>query len=316
MSEDTWAVVVNWNGGTSNLACLRSLLEQGLAEERIVFVDNASSDGSRELVGRAFSGLRMIVNDRNLGYGHGTNRGIELALSQGAAFVFLVNNDVILPLGTLELLRAALDARPAAGIAGPRITYASEPDRIWSAGGRITFRQNLSSLVGHGKLDGPRFQGTSEVDYVPGCAMLVRRAVFDAIGLLEGSYFAYHEDVDFCLEAGQRGFRTLLVGDALALHDAHHTTGGGYNVHRKYMMGVNSVWFLRRHGTPLRWMTFLLFDVCTLPFVYIGRALRGDAGAVLAKARGIRDGMRGLRVNEELLRAQGRWGEAGGQHGR
>ncbi len=316
MSENTWAVVVNWNGGTANLACLGSLLQQGLPVERIVFVDNASSDGSRELVERTFPGLRSIVNDKNLGYGHGTNGGIKLALSQGAAFVFLVNNDVTLPPGTLELLHAALDARPAVGIAGPRITFASEPDRIWSAGGRLTFRQNLSSLVGHGKPDGPRFQRTFEVDYVPGCAMLVRRAVFDVIGLLEGSYFAYHEDVEFCLEAGRKGFRTLLVGDALALHDAHHTTGGGYNVHRKYMMGVNSVWFLRRHGTPLRWLTFLVFDVLTLPFAYVGRALRGDAGAVLAKARGIRDGLRGLRVNEELLHAQGRWGGPGGQHGR
>jgi hypothetical protein len=296
----TWAVVVNWNGGEKNLACLRSVLAQGLAPERVVFVDNASTDGSPERVQAALPALALVRNATNLGYGHGTNRGIEHALARGAQRVFLVNNDVTLPPGTLAGLERALAA--GAGIVGPRVLLADPPDRIWSAGGVLTFRTNLSTLLGHGEPDGPAFRVTREVDYVPGCAMLVARAVFERIGLLEGDYFAYHEDVEFCWKAKRAGFPVRVVGELAVHHDAHASTGGGYNKLRKYMMAVNTVHFLRRHGTLGRWLSFWVFEVASLPFVWLYRALRGEGAAVLAKARGTWDGLRGRQVTAERLR--------------
>ena len=68
------------------------------------------------------------------------------------------------------------------------------------------------------------------------------------------------------------------------------------------MMAVNTVHFLRRHGTPLRWLSFWIFDVGSLPFVWLYRALRGEASAVAAKARGTWDGLRGRQVTAERLR--------------
>ena len=297
---DTWAVVVNWNGGDKNLVCLRSLLAQGLPAAHIVFVDNGSDDGSREAVAAAYPGLILLANTSNEGYGHGTNRGIEHALARGAERVFCVNNDVTLPVGTLSGLEAAL-AR-GAGIVGPRVLFEHPPDRIWCAGGVLTFRTNLSTLLGHGKLDAPEFQVTRDVDYVPGCAMLVTRAVFARIGLLEGAYFAYHEDMEFCWKAKQAGFPVRVIGELSARHDAHASTGGGYNPLRKYMMAVNTVHFLRRHGTLGRWLSFWLFDVASLPFVWLYRVMRGEGRAVLAKARGTWDGLRGRAVTAERLR--------------
>ena len=300
MSGGTWAVVLNWNGGERNLACLRSLAAQGLAEERIVFVDNGSSDGSLARVLAAFPGLAVVRNQTNIGFGHGTNRGIEHALAHGAERVFLVNNDLTMPPGTLAGLERAL--AEGAGIAGPRVLFAKPPQRIWCAGGVITFRANLSTMLGHGEPDGPAFQVTREVDYVPGCALLARREVFERIGLLEGDYFAYHEDVEFCWKAKQAGFPVRMIGALVAHHDAHSSTGGGYNPLRKYMMAVNTVHFLRRHGTLTRWLSFWLFDVASLPFVWLYRALRGEGAAVVAKARGTWDGLRGKPVTAERLR--------------
>ena len=132
--------------------------------------------------------------------------------------------------------------------------------------------------------------------------MLVRRALFERAGLLDGDYFAYHEDVEFCMKAREAGFEVRLVGEKRALHDAHHSTGGGYNPARKYMMGVNTVWFLRRHGTPARWASFLLFDVASLPFAWLARAWRGEGAGVRAKALGTLDGLCGRRVTEQALR--------------
>jgi len=296
----TWAVVLNWNGGEQNLACVRSLLAQGLPPERIVFVDNASTDGSLERVRAAFPALVVLRNDTNEGYGHGTNRGIAHALAQGAERVLLVNNDVTFEAGTLAGLEAALP--PEGGIVAPRVLFKTPPDVIWCAGGVITFRTNLSTMLGHGEKDDARHRLTRDVDYVPGCALLATRSVFQKIGLLEGDYFAYHEDVEFCWKAKQAGFPVRVIGALAAHHDAHSSTGGGYNPLRKYMMAVNTVHFLRRHGTFGRWLSFWVFDVASLPFVWCYRALRGEGRAVLAKAHGTWDGLRGRAVTAERLR--------------
>ncbi len=303
MIDSTYAVVVNWNGGDANLACVRSLLTQGIAAERIVFVDNASTDGSHERVRAEFPTLRFERNANNVGYGDGTNQGIRIALDAGAELVWLVNNDVTLDDGVLPTLTAAFAGADTIGVVAPRVVYARDPATVWCAGGTMTYRQNLSSMIGHRWPDGPKYQRTVRVDYVPGCAMLVQRRVFEAAGLLDGEYFAYHEDVEFCLKARDAGFDVLVVGEARALHDAHHSTGGGYNARRKYMMGVNTVWFLRRHGTPARWCSFVIFDVLTLPLVLLYRGLRGEGGGALAKARGTWDGLRGRRVTRESVEA-------------
>lgn len=301
MIDTTWAVIVNWNGGEANLSCLRSLALQGLAAQRTVFIDNASIDGSVEAVMREYPDVRVLRNEENRGYGDGTNQGIELALAEGAETVFLVNNDLTLPEGALARLLGAFDGADDLGIVGPRIVYKDHPDLIWCAGGRMTWRQNLSTMIGHCRPDGPEYQRTREVDYIPGCAMLVRRFVFEQIGRLAGEYFAYHEDLEFCLKAKEGGARIRVIGEVLAWHDAHLSTGGGYNPQRKYMMGANTVWFLRRHGTPLRWLRFLLFDVLSLPLVWAWRVGRGDGAAVRAKARGMFDAARGRRVTDASL---------------
>jgi GT2 family glycosyltransferase len=303
-ASGTWAVVLNWNGGAQNADCVRSLLAQGLAAGRIVFVDNGSSDGSCEAIEREFAGLVVLRNAANLGYGDGTNVGLRHALAAGAERVWLVNNDVVFPAGTLAGLEREL-ASSGDGIVAPRVLFKHPPDVVWCAGGTLTFRTNLSTMIGHGEPDGPGFRVTRDVDYVPGCALLATRAVFERIGLLEGAYFAYHEDVEFCWKAKQAGFPVRVIGALAAHHDAHASTGGGYNARRKYMMAVNTVHFLRKHGTPARWLGFWLFDVATLPLVWLYRSFRGEGRAVVAKARGTLDGLRGIQVTPERLEAFG-----------
>ncbi len=300
-----FGVVVNWNGGDQNLTCVASLLAEGLAESEIVLVDNASVDGSHERVVERYPGVVLLRNTTNEGFGHGTNRGIEHALAAGAEVVLLVNNDLVLERGCLAGLVAGLDSDPALGIVGPRVLLASRPDQIWAAGGTLTFRTNLSQLRGHHQSDGPEYRQSVDVDYVAGCCLLVRREVLDQIGLLDGTYFAYHEDLDFCLTAKAAGWGVRCLGEFAALHDAHGSTGGGYNPRRKYMMGVNTVRFLKRHGTPLGWLGFAAFDVAPLPLLLLIAPLRGRTRGVLAKALGTWHGLLGRRVHSEQLEPGG-----------
>lgn len=297
-----WSVVVNWNGGDANLACLESLVEAGFPAERIAFVDNASSDGSLEQVVDRFPGLVVIRNSENLGFGEGANQGARRALEQGASAVLFANNDVTFPAQTPGQLVALLGAEERVGVVGPRVLYADPPPRVWCAGGMLTWRQNLSTLLGHGARDDQRWRERRDVDYIAGCAMLVRREVFDAIGFLEPDYFAYMEDVDFCVRAKAAGFGVVSAGELACHHDPSSATGGGYNPRRKYMQGVNSIHFLRRHGGTWQWMRFALFDVLSLPFVWVAGLFRGRHRAVLAKGLGIVHGALGRRVTADRLR--------------
>ena len=138
-----FAVVLNCNGGALNLDCVQSILDNGIAAGELVFVDNASTDGSLEQVRAAYPGLTVLVNATNVGFGHGINRWIEHALARGADAVLLVNNDVVLGAGMLDQLIDALERQPEIAIAGPRVLDRANPTRVWCAGGRVTWRQNL-----------------------------------------------------------------------------------------------------------------------------------------------------------------------------
>lgn len=300
-----FAVVVNWNGGDMNRRCLSSLIQEGFAPAQIVFVDNASNDGSLEEVRDTFRGLLVIENDANLGFGEGANLGAQRALDAGADAVYFINNDLTLEPGSLARLVLFFSETPEFGICGPRVLDAADPSRVWCAGGMLTWRQNLSTLRGHKRLDGPQYQRLMPVDYIPGCALLIRASVLHDIGGFDAAYFAYMEDVDLCVRAKQAGYGVALVGEASALHASSSSTGGGYNPRRKYMMGVNSIWFLKQHGGPWAWLRFVAFDVLSLPFLFVYALTQGNGRAVLAKGRGIWDGLRGRRVSAAAAGSRG-----------
>ena len=301
------AVVVNWNGGEDNLACIASLFAQGAGVERVLFVDNASSDASPQLVAQRFPAVEVIRNSANLGYGGGNNVGIARALELGAEAVLIVNNDVTLSPGSVAVLARELEREGKVGIVGPRVLFAGQPSLVWAAGGTLTWRQNLTTLRGHLAADGDPWRSDVDVDYVIGCAMLVRRAVFERVGVFDPDYFAYTEDVDFGMRASRAGWRSRCIGSVSAFHAPSSATGGGYNPRRKYMMGVNSVWFLRRYAGAADWCKFIAFDVLTLPLVWLVGVFRGRGKAVLAKALGIFDGLRGRRISAETVRTGSRW---------
>lgn len=306
--DGLWAVVVNWNGGAEdNLRCLRSLLDEGLPAGRIVFVDNASSDGSRDAVAAEVPGLVHLDNDRNLGFGEGANQGARHALAAGARAVAFVNNDLRFDEGggVLRALCAALDEEPRLGFVGPRVLFDDGSGRIWCAGGRQDHRQNVSTLLGNGEPDGPGWQSARDVDYVVGCALVASAPALEEIGLFEASYFAYMEDVELGLRARRAGWGVRVLGEHAAYHAPSSATGGGYGARRKWMQALNSVRFLRAHGSAVHWLRFLVYDVASLPLLFLLRAPRGEGRAVLAKGKGLWDGLRGRRVTAEALQGGG-----------
>ncbi|HKD99767.1 MAG TPA: glycosyltransferase family 2 protein [Planctomycetota bacterium] len=297
------AIVLNWNGGDDTLRCLASL-RASRSPIDVVVVDNASTDGSVDRIADAFPEAWILLQAKNKGFCGGVNAGVRYAAEKrGAEAVFLLNNDAWVDPGFLAPLVAELERDPRVGAVGSKVLFADDPDRIWSLGGRLGFTPNVTALVGHGALD--RGGPTEPLDaaFVPGCALLARTSLFLEMGGLDADYFAYMEDVDFSLRLRAAGWKLRIVPASRVLHRPSSSTGGGYSRGRKYAMGLNSVRLLRRHGSLATWSALLVFDVAGLPIAWAREALRrgGDPGAVVAKARGMRDGWRGERVTAEAF---------------
>jgi GT2 family glycosyltransferase len=297
------AIVVNWNGGAQTLRCLESLLAQEPPLAKVILVDNASSDGSCEQIRRELPQVEVLQSGGNLGYSGGNNLGSRRARELGAEAVLIANNDVTFEDSCVEGLVYALRDDATLAAVGPRVLFSDEPRRVWAAGGMLTWRQNLSDLRGFGELDGEQFRRTVAVDYVPGCAVLLRVSALDSRDVFDDRYFAYTEDVDLGMRLRRAGHGLACIGAQRAWHAPSSSTGGGYNPRRKYMMGVNSVHFLRTWGGAREWLRFWVYDVLTLPLLIVDGFCRGNSKAPLAKALGIFHGLQGRHVGPETVKS-------------
>lgn len=289
-------VVLNWNGGEANLRCLAALTQASITARQVVFVDNASSDGSMEAVLDAYPEVTCLRQGQNLGFCAGMNAGLQWVLASPAAYVLVLNNDVEVAADFLAPLLRAI-AAPRVAAVGPKVLLPGAPARIWCAGGRIDYRANVSTLLGHGELDRGQYDMEERVDYLPGCALLLRTEVLREVGCFDEQFFAYMEDVDLGLRLRKQGWESRYVPSSRVVHEAGSSSGGGYAPARKYANALNSVRFLRKHSSLRGWMGLLLFDLCSLPVAWMRELLRGgNPAAVLAKARGLLHGFLGRRV--------------------
>ena len=165
-------------------------------------LDNGSTDGSVPAIRDGFPMVTVLENGENLGYTGGNNVGLRYALAQGADYVLLLNNDTVLAPDFLRLLVEAAESDANVGIAGPTIYYYDRPALIWSAGGAIDERRGQTRMIGLDAPDEGQF-GTlpREVDFVTGCALLVKRPTMERVGLLDERFFTYYEEGEWCVRA-------------------------------------------------------------------------------------------------------------------
>jgi GT2 family glycosyltransferase len=252
-------IVLNWNGLNDTLDCLESLDQLGYQGYKVVVVDNGSVDGSVLIIRERFPAVTIIENGENLGYAGGNNVGLRYAMAQGADYALLLNNDTVVEPAFLRILVDAAEAEPALGIAGPTIYYHERPDVIWSAGGAIDWRRGSTWMVGLDERDEGQFgQVPRTVDFVTGCAMLVRRAALEQAGLLDERFFAYYEETEWCVRASRAGFKIVHVPLAHIWHKISPATQADSPlVH--YYMTRNRLLFLKVTGAGVRAWLHTLF---------------------------------------------------------
>jgi len=284
-------VILNYNGKLLAERSLNSVMRSSYANKDVILVDNGSSDGSVEYLRARFPGVRILEVRPNRGVVGGRNCGFREAIARGCHYVLSLDNDVRIEPELVGELVAVAEADRSIGIVGPK-TYADDgSQRIQCAGGQIRYTQNVSSERGSGETDRGQYDRIEDVDYFPGCGFMARREVLEKLGFLdEGFSELAHEDTDFCMRAVRRGYRIVYVPRAVMWHRGS-ATHGGYSAHRKYWEGVNSVYFVRRHGRLSDRFKYAFFAGTGLICALAAQSLRGNQKAVLAKARGIWDGL-------------------------
>jgi GT2 family glycosyltransferase len=285
------AVVLAYNGCEVTLQALASLRRMRYPSWELVVVDNGSTDGSAAAIGAAFPDVRVLRTEVNRGPAGGANLGIGWALDAGFDYVLVLNNDIEVDPEMLgEMVRLA-ESDPAIGCVGPKAYYHGDPQRIWSAGGTIRFREAVTWERGQRQLDAGQLDADAEVGYVNGCAVLVRRECFERVGLWDPLYHLAVEDADWCMRMRAAGWRCAYAHRARLWHMVSHTTGP-YRAAKTFQTGRSTALFVRRHAGPLQWAKFLAFLAAAIPAAWVRELFRGNAHAAVAKVRGIVAGLR------------------------
>jgi hypothetical protein len=291
------AVVLNFRTPALTQACVRALQASARPVDDLLVVDNGSGDGSETALRAALPGAAILQTGANLGFSGGSNRGIRRVLGRGADLVLLANSDLEVTPGCVGALEAALAADPGLGVVGPALVSAIEPAVVESLGIRFSPATGRLRHRSFGRPAAGVRAGAGEVrlvDAVSGCAMLVRREVFERAGELAEEYFFGFEDVDFCLRARRAGFATACVEGASAWHRGSGTIGRR-SPRRLYFAARNHL-LLARRVAPLPGPLAALRGAAIVA-LNLGHALfvaePSAAVGVRAVAAGVRDYLAG-----------------------
>ena len=239
-------IIVNYKTAGITIDCLRSLASDDwiLKDGRVVVVDNDSKDDSYQQIGQAieqngWSGWASLMPaGRNGGFSFGNNQGIrqllQLPTDMRPTYVLLLNPDTIVPPGAVGAMARFLDDHPMIGIVGSGTEDADgnlqfNAHRFYSPLGELIrgARLGILSKVLYRYVVSPMLPNEpTECDWVSGACFMIRRQVFESIGLLDEGYFLYFEEVEYCRRAKQGGWPVWFLPNILILHLEGQSTGG------------------------------------------------------------------------------------------
>lgn len=240
MTPSVSVVVVNFNGARHLEACFESLVAQEYPGDcvELILVDNGSSDGSLELLAQRFPMVRVLANERNLGFSPAVNQGAQAA---GGDYVALINNDARADPGWLrEMVRLAEERREDKVACVGAVMLDWDGKRIDFIGGGINFYGHGHQMYHNLPIDAVKPSG-GELLFACGGAMLVDRQVFVDLGGFDDDYFAYFEDIDFGWRLWVAGYRVLLAPEAIVYHRLHGTSGGSHDHGMRALLERNAL---------------------------------------------------------------------------
>lgn len=249
-------IILNWNGKEDTIECLNSLKHITYPNYAIILVDNGSTDGSVKCFNELYPEIEIVENKKNLGFAEGNNVAVRTAVKEGTDYILLLNNDTVVDSDFLTELVKVLEKDPTIGIVGPTVYYYNEKSRIQSAGGKICWYKGETPHLTDKK--NIKINEIRDVDYIVGCALLVKCELFEKVGYLNKNYFAYWEETDWCVRAKRAGYRVVHVPMAKVWHKGGTTTKKTSGFH-EYHMTRNMFWFMKTHSTQKQYFSFMIY---------------------------------------------------------
>ena len=286
-------VVVNWNGRHDLGDCFGSLHDCGYPSLRIIMVDNGSQDDSVAWTSMHHPEVEIIETGENLRWAGGNNVALRVLRDEGfTGCILLLNNDTIVPGGSLLRLTEALQGDERAWAATPRICYAGDPARAWYDGGTIGSWSGWIKHDGIRRLTGKLKPGARYVDYGTGCALVLGPGVLEKVGLLDEDFYFYGEDADYSLRIVEAGGLILHVPSALVLHKVSASVGS-QSPRKVWLRSRSHIRLLRKHWPRHRWPILALTQTVYLAGHACWHLVNGRLATALAVLQGALDEMRG-----------------------
>jgi hypothetical protein len=251
-------VVVSWNVRDLLRRCLQSVLgrQPSTFDLEVIVVDNASSDGSADMVRDEFPQVQIVVNEKNLGFTAANNQG--LALSRGR-YLLLLNPDAEIVEDALPTMLCHLVDHPEVGALGPQLRYAdgslqssrrrfptlatalleSTVLQEWWRGSSVLRRYYMA--------DTPDDR-TQPVDWVVGACLLVRREVYEQVGGLDEGFFMYSEELDWCRRIKEAGWQIVYLPAASVIHHEGKSSGQVVPARHIHFQSSKVRYFRKHHG--------------------------------------------------------------------
>lgn len=251
-------VIPNYNGIKYIEACLESLLIGTDTDFEVIVIDNASSDGSLELVKKKFPQVHLIENSENTGFDKAVNQGI---LASKTPYVILLNNDTRVDRCFVHELEKAMAQSDKIFSASAKMIALHEKDKLDDAG---DFYCALGWAFARGKGKNPNLYNEScKIFAACAGAAIYRREIFDEIGFFDEEHFAYLEDIDIGYRAQLYGYHNIYAPKAIVYHAGSATSGSRYNAFKTRLASQNSVYIIYKNMP-------LIQILINLPFLLVG----------------------------------------------
>ena len=288
-------VIVNWNLKEETCACISSILEAGATPQQIILVDNASEDGSVPMIRKMFGAeLKILEMEKNLGFAGGNNAGIRDALGGETEWVLLLNNDTVIARDMLTCLHQAAQKHPEYGILAPLIFYYDLPDVIWYLGHRLVPGTMITRPILQNKPSPTNLPALIEVDFLVGCGVMIRREVFERVGLLDEAFFMYAEETDFFWRA-RTVTRLACVPAARMWHKVSMSANRDKPKTRYYRIR-NQIFFYRRYARGFQPLVMWIFTFFRVLGMSLRDAIQTQPALLSAAWRGFGEGWFGSLV--------------------
>ena len=240
-------VIVNWRAPDETLAAIECLRLQMHRMHRIYVVDNGSADGSLEQLEAAcarMSDVEVLANPDNLGFGGGCNRALEVAISDGCAFIWLLNNDARPAPDCLAALLASAAGDPIIGMVGSWLSDPDQPGHDHSGSWMLPWLLSCGTVRTPGDLERHPYS------WVTAASVLIRTEALARSGMFDEAFFMYWEDADLAMRIRAVGYRIAIAKDARVVHSAG-TSSADIPVQR-YLWHLRSqgLWLRKHHSSP------------------------------------------------------------------